>query len=343
MDKIIINHWAFRILAPIVFAFFVYVLILLFFDSALQLLDNLISVEYFICLVLCFINFEVWRYVIKLCNKYCSKKPTQQLIYQVLISLALAVFVTGLLVSLYFKFFVGLVSFGSELFIFCSLFGISALLFNMVYISQFLLNYQHSEIILEQEKLKKEAVNRWQRFQNKINPNLLYQSLEKIIGLAHNDIDEADELLIDITNLYRQVLDNQQELITIEKEVQLLDKLAVLLGKIHNKNVNIIIDKTNLPDRFMIPGFLVLQIQSIVNQTIVNELQPLKIEVKFAQTEAILTHRINKKLFNDENSKIDLTFEINTLKWYTQKEIVENKIDTDSSEIRIPLINLDNR
>ncbi|MBI9066311.1 MAG: histidine kinase [Salinivirgaceae bacterium] len=343
MNKIIINNWAFRLLTPIVFAFFIYVLILLFFDSALQLLDNLISVEYFICLFLCFINFELWRVLIKICCKKLSEKPFKQIFIQSLLSVSSGLIITGFLVWFYFKIIVGLISFSSELIIFCSLFSISALLYNMVYSSQFLLNYQHKEIIIQEEKLKKEAVDRWQRFQNKINPNLLYQSLEKIIGYAHTNIEKADLLLMDLTNLYRQILDNQEEIISILKEIELLHKIKILIEKIYEKQVLIVLNpgKSDL-NRHIIPGYLILQIQQIINENIANAAQPLKIEISvFNENVAIKFHE-NLKLSNQNSNELNLNYETETLFWYTNRTVEIKTNNTNLKEIIIPLINLEN-
>lgn len=343
MNKIIINHWAFRLLTPIVFAFFIYVLILLFFDSALQLLDNLISIEYFICLILCFINFELWRVLINTCYKRIAIEPIKQIAIQSLLSVSSGLIVTGFLVWVYFKMIVGLISFSSELIIFCSLFGLSALLYNMVYSSQFLLNYQHKEIIIQEEKLKKEAVDRWQRFQNKINPNLLYQSLEKIIGYAHTNIDKADVLLMDLTNLYRQILDNQDEVVSIAKELELLQKIKILLEKIHEKQVLIILNPSKSEiNRHIIPGYLILQIQQIINQNIVNTIQPLKIELSVFDENVVLKFHENLKLSNQNPNQINLNYETETLFWYTHSKVETKTNNANLREIIIPLINLEN-
>lgn len=340
MNKTIINHWAFRLFTPVVFAFFIYILILLFFDSALQLLDNLISIEYFICLILTFINFEVWRFIINRCQVKCNQSIKKQLLFQILFSLATGIILTGILVWLYFKFLVGLVSFNSELILFCALFGISALLYYMIYLSQFLLNYQHNEILAEQEKQKKEAINRWQRFQNKINPNLLYQSLEKIIGYAYHDIDKADELLIDLTQLYRHILENQDELISIGKELQLVKKLAVLVAKISDHQVLLHIHNANGSDRFIIPGFLLLLIQQVINENIANNLQSLQIDMVANADEIALKYQSNKRLARAEVNPVDMNYENETLQWYTQKEISKQTSDEGVVTLTIPLINL---
>lgn len=343
MNKIIINHWAFRLLTPIVFAFFIYVLILLFFDSTQQLRDNLISIEYFICLILCFINFELWRVIIKTCYKKIAVEPIKQIVIQSALSFTSGLLITGLFVWLYFKFLVGLISFSSELIIFCSLFGVSSLLYNMIYSSQFLLNYQHKEIIIQEEKLKKEAVDRWQRFQNKINPNLLYQSLEKIIGYAHTNIDNADALLMDLTNLYRQILDNQEEIIRISKEIALVQKIKTLIEKISEKQVLITlnINEYNL-NRYIIPGYLILQIQQIINQNIANNLQPLKIEISVFSENVVIKFHENLKLNKQNLQQLNLNYETETLFWYTHKKVELKSNDAHIKEIYIPLINLEN-
>ena len=109
----------------------------------------------------------------------------------------------------------------------------------MVYLSLFLLNFQHQDIINKQKQLKKDADENWVKFQNKINPQLLYQSLETLIGLVHHKHKEAEILLAQLSNIYRKILDFDEDIIELEKELELVEAFSQLVCSIFSNNVSI--------------------------------------------------------------------------------------------------------
>jgi len=341
MHKNIIHNWAFRILTPLIFGFFVYVLVLMFFGSVDQLFQHFLSVEYLICVLLCYINFGIWRVAIKFCERKFVSNPWKQIVIETLVSLLLGVVVTWALVWLYFKYLVGFINFSSELIIFCSLMAATAIVYNMVYTSQFLLNYKHKEVVKEQTLLKKEATERWHRFQNRINPNLLYVSLERLIGLAYHDKEKADDFLMDLTQLYRKVLDSRDELIPIDMELEIVEKFQKLVHQVYDEKVEIILLNSAKSANYILPGFVVLKLEQIISNNIISAIQPLKITIEVNEFELVLKYRQNKKLGTPEQI-VNLNIEEEILNWYTQKQIVAKKTSNNSITITIPLINLDN-
>lgn len=339
-NKNIIHHWGFRLLTPPIFALFIYVLVLLFFDSPGQLLTHFFSIEYFICVALCYLNFGAWRFIIKKCENWCLKSLKKGIILQGLFTILSSVLLTALLLIIYFRLVVGFVHFQSELIIFCSLMVLSALLYNMVYFSQFLLDYQHHGAIAEQEKLKHQAMEQWENYQNRINPALLYQSLERLIGLAYNNKEKADEFLSQLAKLYRKVLDNYEDVIPIEQELEHLQQLNTVFSELYNNEVAITIKTTNLVRSGIVPGLLLLQVQKIVSENIVNELQPLTISIENKEHLLILTYTINKKLNPEKASNIYIDALQKKQDFYTHSQIKKEK-NGNVTHLILPLIKME--
>lgn len=340
ISKNIIHNWAFRLFTPLLFGFFIYVLVLLFFDSAIQLFDHFLSIEYLICVVLCYTNFEIWRIIIKICQKKCASTIWKQIALETGISFLSGIMITWLLIWLYFKHIVGFVNFTSELVIFCSLIGASAIVYHMVFTSQFLLAYKHQNVIAENEKITQESVERWHRFQNRINPNLLYASLERLIGLTYQNKEKAENLIMELTGLYRKVLENHDELILITKEIELLERFKALLFEIYDGHIILNLQQNLVSNYYIIPGFVLLKIEQIINRNINNKLQPLTIELNITDEILLLSYIENKKISPQNESLINLNKEEETLEWYTHKKISIEKSKNSTTEVKIPLINL---
>lgn len=339
-NEYLINKWFFRIIAPILFAIFIYVLILMFFDSVNKLTTHFISFEYFICYLLCFLNFEFTRLLINITNKKFHDTPNKQILYQIILSLSISLIITSLLIHIYFRFIVGIQSIKSELIIFNSLLCISVLLYNMLHISQLLLSYKHTETLKQQKTLKQQAHTNWLKFQNKINPTLLYQSLEYLIGLAHKNKDQANIFVSKISNIYRNILNIKDEIISIDLELEQLNRIKELYADISNGQICIEIVNDIEQDKFFItPGFLLLQVQNIINNSIVNHIQNLEIEIYQKKESIQIQYNKNDKLVNNKNHNILLKAEIESLNWYTQKQILI-KTEGKKELIEIPLIKI---
>ncbi len=340
-SKLIINNWLFRILAPPLFGLLVYVMVLLLFDSISQLLIHFINIEYFVCVALCFVNFELLRILIIICNKKCHTKIGYQITIQIILSLVLSITITGILIHIYFKFLVGIINFQSELIIFCSILGASALFYNAIYLSQYLQTFKHQNAIIEQEKMNKEAQKRWSQFQNKINPTLLYKSLEQLIGLAHTNKNEADVYLKNLSEIYRQILESSEELIPIKKELNLLKQVSQLLHINYNNNIDItIVELPNSKSSHITPGFLLLSTQNIINTNIISHTQPFKLKIIENKNTIEIVYIENKRLNINEQKTIELTSEKELLQWYTKNEIIIHK-NQNTKTIEIPLVKID--
>src|SRR5690349_9227305 len=221
MKRYFIHNPLFRILAPAVYGVLVYLLILLINNNVVQVNELFISEEVYVCIVLSYIVFECIRLIIVLLDKFAtgnfqSIRIPAQFVVTTVISVSLAM--TCLV--MYFKYFIGFSISGTQLLIFSVVYTVTALLYNVLFYSNYYLQKENT-LKLNSEKQQREVLEmEMMEFKNDINPDLLYESLENLIGLMYRDVEQAEEYIDCLASAYRYVLTNrQQELVSVATEM----------------------------------------------------------------------------------------------------------------------------
>lgn len=337
-----INKWPFRLLAPLLFGLLVYVLVLLFFDSIDKLFIHFINIEYFLCVVLCILSFEVLHLIFNLCESKCNTNIAKRIFIQLSFSVISTLLITSIIIYLYFSLILKLYSFTSELIIFSSLLTIITVFYNMIYFGEYLQEYNSQSILDEQNSLQRKAQNEWTNFRNRINPKLLYKSLEHLIGLAHINKSQADEFVTDLSKLYRKILNINDELISINDELEIINQLKTILEKCYNDVIKIHLKSENKTvNKHIVPGIFILHIQDIIELNIASFMQPLIITIIINESSIILEYQSNKKL-NPEKKQSNLLEHSNEkFEWFTDKKI-EISQTNKTVKIAFPLISINN-
>ncbi len=303
MVKNIINSAVFRIFTPIFYGVTMYILILLIFDRVQDLSENFLVIEATLCVVITYLIFELIRLYILQVEKRCSANCSisRRLIIQGGGSLIITVIITSLIISFYFSKLVGFNTFRNELTVFNAIFLITSVLYNMVYFSFFYLN-RTNESLLEKEAILRHSVEiELDTYKNKINPEFLYDSLETLISLSKKDVEEADKFILDLSDVYRNVLSTKNtDPVKINDEFKIINTLIKIFNYKLNNNLKFnISNKDAKPDHKIIGGTLVVIVEDIVNRTIISEIQPLIIESKVINEFLEISHPIRSKLIQN--------------------------------------------
>jgi len=127
----------------------------------------------------------------------------------------------------------------------------------------------------EIEHLKRlKAESRLSVLQSKVNPHFLFNTLSSMVNLAHSDPDKVENMILDLSDIYRMVLSlPESEMITIEEEMSLVKKYLdiekIRLGDRLKNNINV--DKTL--NNFKIPPLI---IEMMVENAIIHGISPKK-------------------------------------------------------------------
>lgn len=343
MKKYFIHNAFFRLLAPPVYGVLVYLIILLINNSLLQINELFSSQEVYMCIGLTFLCFESSRLVILLLNKFLKDKHAKaRLLIQLITGTVVPITLVMLSISVYFTYVIGFSIPLTQLILFGILFGLSASLYNLLYVSN---DYQLREntLRLTAERQQREVLEmEMDEFRNDINPDLLYESLENVISLMNRKNSEAEEYIDYLASAYRYVLSNrQQELISLQAEIDAAKNIVRLLNEQYfgqlKLEISVAPHDLNLQ---LIPGSLPVAIESIVRNTIISRQEPLIIRCAIEDEEyLVLQSKLNDRLVKHAESSTALVRLQKSYTLYSEKPLIQVKA-YEENYIKLPVLRL---
>lgn len=299
MKRYFIHNALFRIVAPPIYGVLVYLLVLLVNNDVTQVNALFSTGEVYVCIGLTYLCFEGMRLSIVILNKLLKNRTeAARIVIQLLVTTSLSVSLVLGSLSLYFTYVIGFSITSTQLLIFGIIFGVSALLYNLLYFSNYFLQKENT-IRLNSEKKQLEVLQmEMLEFKNEINPDLLYEGLESVIALMYRDVEKAEEYIDDLASAYRYVLSNRHlELVPLRSELEAARVLIRLLNERFSGNL---VFDSSLDDEEMesmlIPGSLPIIIEGIIRNTIIPRSEPFVIRCYVEDDYITLQSRLNDRL-----------------------------------------------
>jgi len=205
-----------------------------------------------------------------------------------------------------------------------------------------LLNLKNESVVLKEQKLSENLKIELQAYKNQMNPELLFQSLETVISELYRDKKSADDMINDLSKIYRYTLDNKyNDLVTLKEELESVKFLLNILNiRFHKKiKCNIQIDEDVLNLR-MIPGVFLAIFEEAATENIITESLPLEIIITNNSDSVKISYKLKRHLLNisPDNNRID--FISKAYKYYSQNGFIIR----DEGQFRhfeIPLLNIE--
>lgn len=341
--KYFIHNPLFRVLAPVVYGVVIYLLILLINNNLNQLKEIFSGQEVYLCIALTFLAFESIRLIIIALNNYLPEGWKTlaipiQFVLSVWVSLALVI----LTLTFYFDWVIGFSMAASQLKIFTVLYALTALLYNLLYYSNYYLNRENT-LKLSAEKQQQEVLElEISEFKNEINPDLLYESLEATIGLMYQNPEGAEEYIDSLAATYRYSLTNRhKEFISVQAEIQAAREMIRLLNEQYFGQVRLHVQPEVLTEnRLLIPGSLPLAVEGFVRNTIITQKEPLVITCYLEDDEyLVLQCKLNDRLLQHEESLNSLKRLQKSYALYSDKPMIQVKAYAENY-IKFPVVKL---
>lgn len=317
-------------------------MLLLLINNTVEQVNELFNnQELYVCIALSYINFESMRLVIVLLHKRLDQKqPIQwQALYQFVTTLSVSLLLVGIAISSYFVYAIGFSIGTSELNLFLAIFAAGGCLYNILYFSQIYL-FQENKIKIEEERMLRENLeSEFLSFRNDVNPNLLYESLESLILTMHRNADQADELIDNLAGIYRySIVNRNKELINLYEELQATQYLLSLLNFRLSNQITLDIQFEN-QDSFLIPGSLIVSIDTIVRNTLISPQTPLVMKLYYEDDYLVLSHTINDRLLIHEDSKRSFERLQRSYSFFSEKPFVQVKTNQENY-IKFPIVSV---
>jgi sensor histidine kinase YesM len=342
MKQYFINNAFFRLLAPPIYGVIIYMLVLLINNDVARINEIFVNEEVYVCIFLSYLSFESIRLLIVLSERYLiARAQSVRIVIQLGGSLMISVLLVLMALSLYFKYVVGFTVSDMQLWIFGCVFAVTALLYNLLYFSHFYLQKENT-LKLNIERQNREVLEtEMNEFKSDINPDLLYESLENLIGIMYRDVEQAEEYIDSMASAYRYVLGNrQQELVPVAAELEAARTLLHLLNIRYHGKLRLQSDLEGEElEALLIPGSLTVIIESIVRNTIIPGFEPFVIRCYFEDGFITFQSRLNDKLMSHPASEVALTRLQKSYSLYSDQPLIRVKA-YDENYVKLPVIRM---
>jgi two-component system, LytTR family, sensor kinase len=167
--------------------------------------------------------------------------------------------------------------------------------------------------IKETEQLKKEYMHsQLLGLKSQMNPHFLFNSLNSLSSLIHENTDTAEEFLDHMSKVYRYLLrNNEEKLVSVETEINFIKSYYFLLRARHEEGLELHINVSQEgKERWIPPLTLQMIIENAMNQNAVNRSRPLKIWIGEADRGLQIINSVQPKI-NNVNSNAEIEENIN--------------------------------
>lgn len=199
---------------------------------------------------------------------------------------------------------------------------------------------EKEKLLLIKEQLQKEQViSQYETLKTQINPHFLFNSLNVLSSLIHEDINKAEEFIEEFASVYRYVLDVSGKQITpLKKELGFIQSYY-FLQKIRfgdNLKIDIVIDE-NIDSYFILPLSIQLLVENAIKHNKVSKEFPLKINISLDDNYLVVVNNLQIRNENIISTGIGLKNIRERYFLYNKSEPVFNQTK-DEFIAKIPLI-----
>lgn len=225
--------------------------------------------------------YQVWKWIDR--NQYRDSNPGRRFLLQGFAGIMITVFwvlAVRLLYSYLFSPGKLIILWDELLIFFLVIFFVLTL--NFADLGNFLIE-RYRKSLAEVEKFRKEnAEYQFEMLKLQLNPHFLFNSLNTLSSLVHEDPAKSAEFIRKLSDVYRYVLDNRsKELVTLREEMEFIRSFAFLQGlRFHGMiDFRFGVSDTML-DKKIAPMTLQLLVENAVKHNVASRKMPLWIEIK---------------------------------------------------------------
>lgn len=194
--------------------------------------------------------------------------------------------------------------------------------------------------ITENEQLKKEYLqSQLLGLKSQMNPHFLFNSLNTLSSLIHENAEAAEEFLDHMSKVYRYLLrNNEEKLVSIETEVSFIKSYYFLLKARHDEGLELHISISEESRRQWIPPLTLQMIfENAMNQNTLSRSKPLKIWIRSRVNGLEIINTVQPKI-NSVSSNAEIEENINN-KYRLLCGCEIDIVETDGHRsIRLPVI-----
>jgi sensor histidine kinase YesM len=200
------------------------------------------------------------------------------------------------------------------------------------------------EAAIKAEQLERAvAEEKYATLLNKVDPHFLFNSLNVLTELVHENPDQAVQFIRRLSEVYRYILDHTgRELVSLQQELDFTLAYAELLEVRFGKGLRVmrsIDDLGTLTRGCVVPVTLQLLLENAVKHNVVSSKQPLEVRIHVFKDSIVVENTIQPKRKNDESRKLGLHYLKARYSSLNQGE-VEIESTAEHFRVTIPIVYL---
>lgn len=189
------------------------------------------------------------------------------------------------------------------------------------------------------QRLEKENIETlYNSLKQQVNPHFLFNSLSVLSSLIHYDVKKADVFIEHFSDIYRYVLDmNQNKLVSLQQELDFLDSYLYLQRIRFGENIRLNSSIDNASTLQQLPPLsLQLVFENILKHNVISSKYPMTIDLKIDNQFLVIENTLKEKP-NQKSSGIGIP---NLKEKY---KLLDDQLPVflnrgDHFEVRLPLI-----
>lgn len=195
----------------------------------------------------------------------------------------------------------------------------------------------HAE--LQAERLKKnQLAAEFNALKRQINPHFLFNSLNVLDSLVHENPKKASEFIERLSTVYRYLTSNEEsELVTLKTELDFIEDYLFLVRTRYDKNLLINIDVSqDARCKYLPPAALQIVVENAIKHNEISTANPLHISISGESDQLVVSNPIQAKLNDNDSLGVGLD-NIRTRYEFIQQQIEVSQTAKDFT-VTLPLI-----
>jgi CheY-like chemotaxis protein len=154
------------------------------------------------------------------------------------------------------------------------------------------------ELMLNAERQQKENIlSQFESLKNQVNPHFLFNSLNALAALVHEDADLAERFITKLTKVYRYILEYRQvAVIALEEELRVIQDYCFLQEIRFGDSLEMVI---TIPEHYLswqVPPLTIqMLVENAIKHNVVSRTRPLMVEVFVDETDYLVVRNNYQK------------------------------------------------
>lgn len=163
---------------------------------------------------------------------------------------------------------------------------------------------------VEAERLQKEVFrHRYESLRNQVNPHFLFNSLNVLTELVHEDPNVAVRFIRQLSDVYRYVLESRdRDVVSVNDELKFAESYLYLLEMRFAEKLKVQIFRANGTDGWLVPMSLQLVLENVAKHNAISSSQPIDVRIRVEKNHVSVINTVVKKSSQEESTGVGLNY-----------------------------------